>query len=61
MQLVTHLYTDVNRCFPSMHVLVSEPSSNVLTANRRNMSGCVTVVVAGRTENDGRDVKIAKD
>ena len=46
VQLVTHLYTDVNRCIPSIHVLVSKPKSNVLTAsNRRKISGCVTGVM----------------
>jgi hypothetical protein len=56
-QLVTHLYTNVNRCFPSMHVLVSGPSSNVLTANRPDISKSVSDVMVARTENDGRDVK----
>ena len=61
MQLVAYLYTDVNRCIPSIHVFFSKPSSNVLTANSsRNISTSrVTgVVVVGRTEND---VKVAKD
>lgn len=46
-----------------MHVLVSEPSSNVLTANSRNMSG-PRIRNGGsdaKTENDGRHVTIAVD
>ena len=38
MQWVAHLYTDINRCIPSIHVPFLKPSSNVLTANSRNIS-----------------------
>ena len=52
-QLVTHPYTNINCCFPSMwHALVSRPSSNVLRANKPNISKSVSEVVPACTKND---------
>src|ERR1700722_15340085 len=49
---------DVSRCFPSIHVFVSVPSSYAFTPEWRLSTFLNEIGV--RTEDDGRDVKVAQ-